>query len=76
MHSIHEMIDRAWVNFDCPKCGFENDCRVQQAALEERLLCRGCHETIQLIDKDASTVVAKRQIDSALNGLRSAFRNA
>ena len=74
MSSIGAVIDKAWITFSCPLCGLENDCRVQQAALEERVHCRGCHETIQLVDRDASTVTAKRQIDSALNELQKALR--
>jgi hypothetical protein len=74
VNSLNDAIDGAWIKFDCPLCGIENDCRLQQAALEERVHCRGCHETIQLVDKDASTWTAKRQIDSALNELRRAFR--
>jgi hypothetical protein len=74
MVSISDALDGAWITFACPNCGLENDCRFQQAALEERVHCRGCHETIQLVNKDASTVTAKRQIHSALNHLRKALK--
>ena len=74
MNPIGAAIDKGWFTFSCPLCGLDNDCRVQQAALEERVHCRGCHETIQLVDVDASTVTTKRQIDSALNELQKAFR--
>jgi len=74
MSSLSDAIDRSWVNFPCPKCGLENECRVQQAALQGRVHCRGCHETIQLVDKDASTVTAKRKIDSAFTTLKRAMK--
>lgn len=74
MFSIGDILDGTWITFECPKCGLENHCRLQQAALEERVLCRGCHETLHLVDKDASTVTAKRQIDCALNELQRTIR--
>ena len=32
----------------CPKCGFWNDVMRRQIRLGERLICKGCHEDIQL----------------------------
>lgn len=75
MNSIDSEIDKAWLTFLCPLCGLENDYRVQQATLEERIHCRGCHETIQLVDRNASTVTTKRHIHSALDELQKALRN-
>jgi transcription initiation factor IIE alpha subunit len=74
VNSIGAAIDKAWFTFLCPVCDLENECRVQQAALEERVHCRGCHETIQLVDRDASTMTTMRQLDSALNELQEALR--
>jgi hypothetical protein len=72
--SIGAALEKAWFTYSCPLCGIENDCQLQQAALQERVHCRGCHQTIQLVDRDASTVTVKRQIDSALNELKRALR--
>ena len=74
MNSLNSAIDAAWITFPCPTCGLENDCRIQQVTLGERVHCRGCHESIQLVDKDASTVIAKRQIESELCRLQNAFK--
>ncbi len=43
-------------------------------ALQERVHCRGCHETIQLVDKDASTVKAFRGAASAEDDVRTALK--
>jgi transcription initiation factor IIE alpha subunit len=47
---------------------------MQEAALEQRVHCRGCHETIQVVDKDASMVTAKRRIEDAMNEFQRTLR--
>jgi hypothetical protein len=74
MESVVDTIKTAWISFSCPMCGIENRCRVVDVALQERVHCRGCHETIQLVDKDASTVKAFRGAANAINDLGNALR--
>lgn len=74
MSSISKMIGRSWVSCACPSCGIENDCQVQQFTLGERILCRGCHEPIRLVDTDASTATAQRQLGYALDELQETLK--
>lgn len=67
-------IDGMWFVFPCPVCGLENDCRIQDVILGEFVLCRGCHQTIQLVDHQASTFLAERRIDNALQDLNRTFK--
>jgi hypothetical protein len=69
MLSLGDMMRRHWVTVKCPACGFENDVQIGRASLGERVLCRGCHVTIQLVDKDVSTVVTKKAADRAIDEL-------
>lgn len=74
MPSVSDAIDGSWITFACPICKLENQCQMRPVALGERVHCRGCHETIQLVDKDASTVTAKRAVSGAVDDLKKALR--
>jgi hypothetical protein len=74
MESVVDVIKSAWVPFPCPVCDIENRCRVVDVALQERVYCRGCHETIQLVDKNASTIKAFRGAANAVDDLRAALK--
>ena len=73
MESVVDAVKSAWISFSCPICGIENRSRVLDVALRERVHCRGCHETIHLVDKDASTVKAFRRVAKAIADLRTAL---
>jgi hypothetical protein len=70
MNDIANAIGKSWITFPCPKCGLENDCYLLQVTLGETVLCRGCHMSLNLVDKDASTHTATSQIERALSDLQ------
>ncbi len=74
MESLVDTIRLTWFSFPCPNCGIENRCRMVDVSLQERVHCRGCHETIHLVDKDASTVRAYRGAANAINDLTNALK--
>jgi Zn ribbon nucleic-acid-binding protein len=74
MFSLGSMMRRHWVTVQCPACGFENDVQMGQASLNERVLCSGCHMTIQLVDKDVSTVVTTKAAARAMDDLQEALK--
>ena len=73
MDSVVDALKTAWISIDCPVCNFEIRCRIASIALQEFVHCRGCHETIHLIDKDASTVQAFRRASNAVDDIRNAL---
>ncbi len=58
-------ISNAWIEVPCPGCDFANQVRVSQIILGERIICCGCHCTIQLVDADTSTHLARRAMREA-----------
>jgi len=68
--SFGNAINGAWMTFECPQCGLDNSCQIRQVELGERVHCRGCHESIQLVDQDASTVLTKRLMNNAMDDLQ------
>jgi hypothetical protein len=74
MSSIADRIKAAWISFSCPICELENRCRLGDVAMQARVHCRGCHETIRLVDKDASTVAGVRRVKNAVDGFRTALK--
>lgn len=74
MESIISMMKSEWIPFSCPVCDIENRCRVLDVALQARIHCRGCHETIHLVDKDASAVRTFRSTANAVDDLITTLR--
>src|SRR5438094_591315 len=75
MASLVESLKSTWISFSCPICGIENRCRLLEATLQLRVHCRGCHDTIQLVDKDASAAQSFRRIGNAMESFRSALEH-
>lgn len=46
---------RARISFRCPNCPFSNRIMLRDVELGKSVICSGCHCTISLNDKDAST---------------------
>ena len=74
MESVVDVVKSAWISFSCPICGIENRCRMVDVALRDRVHCRGCHETIHLVDEDSGTVKAFRSVANAVDDLVAALR--
>jgi transcription elongation factor Elf1 len=62
-------LDNVELEFQCPKCGFSNRVTLKQVRLGEIIICSGCHESIKLVDKDASTQRAVNDIEKSFEGL-------
>lgn len=59
-------LDQARFSVSCPECRFHNSATIRHVRLSQRLICRGCKREIQLTDKKASAVRARRQVSDAL----------
>lgn len=57
------------ISFRCPECHFSNTVSLGQVQRGEKIICSGCHKTIQLSDKDLSTKRATDQINKSVEDL-------
>lgn len=69
------MFDYSWIEAPCPDCGFINDVMFRQIRLEERIICTGCHKTIQIIDEHVSGERSQLEINKAIERLKSNLRD-
>jgi predicted nucleic acid-binding Zn-ribbon protein len=60
----------------CPQCGYEVFLLVSEVAAQTYVRCDCCRVLIRLIDQDASTHTAARDIDKALREASDAFGRA
>jgi peptide subunit release factor 1 (eRF1) len=58
------------VNLECPSCGFTNEVRLRQVALEETVICDGCLNEIKLTDDSGSVRRTIRDVQSLIDGLQ------
>jgi hypothetical protein len=65
------MFDYSWIEARCPDCGFVNDIMFRQIRLEEKIICTGCHQTIQLIDEHVSSETGQREINKAVEKIKN-----
>ena len=64
------MIDRLFVNVDCPNCGYGVDVQILSVRLESTVFCPCCKISIQLVDDGASVHGAQEEVDLALKNLQ------
>jgi transposase-like protein len=62
------------ISVTCPKCQFANVIRLEQVELEQRFICEGCLETIQLKDAAKSTRKAVGAIEGAVEDLEKRLK--
>lgn len=60
------MLDRAFVNVDCPNCGYGVDVQIISVRLESTIFCSCCKMSIQLVDEGASVYGSQEDMESAL----------
>lgn len=68
-------LDTVAINIPCPKCGFANPVTIQDVRVQKRVVCRGCKRNIQLIDGDASTSKAKKDIGKSMRNLEKKIKD-
>jgi hypothetical protein len=69
------MFGYSWIEAPCPKCGFTNAIIFRQVRLQERIICTGCHRMIQLVDEHVSGERGDRQINKAIERLKSQLKD-
>lgn len=69
------MFDYSWIEAPCPDCGFINEAMFRQIRLEERIICTGCHKIIQLTDEHVSGERSQREINRAIEKLKSQLKD-
>ena len=65
------MFDYSWIEAPCPNCGFVNEIMYRQIRLEEKIVCTGCHKTIQLVDEHVSSETSQRKINKAIEKIKN-----
>jgi hypothetical protein len=65
------MFDYSWIEAPCPNCGFVNGIMFRQIRLEEKIICTGCHQTIQLVDENVSSEIGQRKISKAIEKIKN-----
>lgn len=68
------ILDDTSVHPPCPECGIDNTVRLQDVRLQRRVLCRGCHKTIQLVDDNISTHLATQHLGDMIDEMEATLR--
>jgi Zn ribbon nucleic-acid-binding protein len=63
-----------WVDFICPKCGYQDQIQLIDVKTEKLIFCNNCKISIHLIDNEASVHRSIENINQAINGLVSTFK--
>jgi hypothetical protein len=61
--------DDAWIDLQCPRCGYVGEVQLLDVRLQRRVFCCCCKVAIHLVDDRASTDVGLRQAEAALRNL-------
>jgi len=64
----------AWVDFECPRCGYSIDIQLVDAKAEATVFCHNCKIPIKLNDQEASVHSGLDQIDAAMRQLKNLFK--
>lgn len=70
------MLDLQEAEFEvpCPSCGFYNVILMKHVIMRDTVICRGCHATLVLDDRNNEARRGARQLQTSLNDLGRAFR--
>jgi hypothetical protein len=71
------MLDLEHAEFEipCPACKFYNPILLKQVLTRATVICRGCHATLVLNDKNNEVRRGLKQIKDSLDDLERAFRS-
>lgn len=64
--------EQSWIDFECPTCKISNSVRLKEIVIGSNILCRGCHCTIRLVQKDSNfsrSMEKLKTLDMQLNNL-------
>lgn len=59
-------VRKAEIEVDCPGCGCKNKIKLNDSAKQKVIACKGCRETIKLIDDNKSLENGIREAEVAL----------
>lgn len=68
-------LDNYEIEFECPNCNFSNKVTLRHIRLGEKIICSGCHEFIQLVDKDVSTSKTIKSVKHSIDKLTKSMKN-
>jgi uncharacterized Zn finger protein (UPF0148 family) len=71
---MQRFLDRTFVTVACPRCAYPLDVQLLDVRIQARVFCPNCKVEVRLADDGASTEVATRKIDAALEQLTEAFK--
>lgn len=60
-----------WVDFECPKCGYQDEIQLIDAKTGKMIFCHNCKISIKLSDNEATVHTG---IDSMTNALKELER--
>jgi phage FluMu protein Com len=63
------LLDDAFVDISCPRCGYIRDVEFLDVRLERRIFCPACKAVIELKDGGASVDASFESVDRAMGDL-------
>lgn len=63
------------IDFNCPKCKYLVSIQLADVKCECKVFCHNCKASIQLKDKNASSLKGIRDINNALNDINNTLKN-
>ena len=64
-----------WVDFECPKCGYQDKIQLIDAKTEKMIFCHNCKSNIKLSDSEASVHTGIDSMSNALKELERTLKN-
>lgn len=68
-------LEEAEFEIPCPGCGFYNPILLKQVITRDAVICRGCHATLVLDDRNNEARRGVKQLQNSLAALERAFRS-
>ena len=68
-------LEKAEFEVPCPGCGFYNPILMKQVITRDTVICRGCHATLVLDDRDNEARRGVKRLQNSLDDLERAFRS-
>lgn len=67
-------IGSTWIEVNCTKCGYLVDAQLRDVELQSIVYCHCCKTSFKLIDEDASTNTAMKEIQSSFDDLANSLK--
>lgn len=65
-----------WIQVECPNCRIENEVRLIDVLVESTIICRGCYQSLHLIQQDQSATQSFQRVKSLEGESRRFQRNS